>query len=141
MSEKTSEWEWVRGSKRNKPYIRKVPWCRKNPTLWQRKVRYQFAKISHENTGRTGLVEHGNKEIPAIAHQVAKELKGKKFAPPKPQRIPEILDKLKLLGEKIGRQVESTKPINSTVIPRLLQLQRLEEQRKKKEAAKKKAIV
>ena len=132
-----SEWEFVKGSKRNKPYIRKVPWCRTSPTLYQRKVRYFFGKISHENIGQTGLVKHGDKDIPVVAHQVSEGLKGKRFAPSRAPRIPEILERFKPTFEEIGKAVQSMKPINSAVIPRLIRYQRIAEQKKKEKLKKK----
>lgn len=136
MSE--DRWEFVRSSKRQRAYIRRKPWCRAHPTVHQRKVRYFFGKISHDSTGQTGLVKHGDKDIPVVAHQVSEGLKGRRFAPPKAPRAPEILERFKPMFEEIGNQVASMKPVNRDVIPRLILWQRLEEQRKKKEELKKK---
>ena len=122
--------EFVRSSKRQRSYYRRKPWCRAHPTVHQRKVRSLLGKISHDTTGQTGLVKHGDKAIPVVAHQVSEMMKGKRFAPLPASRIPEILERLKPAFEAIGAQVASMKPINSKVIPLLLQLQRKEQQRK-----------
>lgn len=122
--------EFVRSSKRQRSYYRRKPWCRARPSVHQRKVRSLLGKISRDTTGQTGLVKHGDKAIPVVAHQVSKMMKGKKFASPPPPKIPEILEQLKPAFEAIGVQVSSMKPINSTAIPLLLQWQREEKKRK-----------
>lgn len=131
-----SEWEFVRGSKRNKPYIRRAPSCRANPTVYQREVRYFLAKISHESTGKMGTVEYGNTTIPAVAHVIAQKMKGKRFAPEKRNRPPDVLLKLIPAFKELGKAVQSHKFWNRDVVPRLLQWQRFHEEKKKKEKLK-----
>jgi len=135
MSE--SGWEYVRRSKRQSSYYRRVPWCRAHPTLAQKKVRYALGKLAHDKAyGTTGMVLDGDREIPASAHVIKKHMKGRKFAPEKAPRIPEFLEGLKPVFEAIGAQVASMRPINSKVIPLLLQWQRIEQQRKEEEKRK-----
>ena len=132
-------WEFVRGCWRQSGYWRRVPWTRKNPTLPQRKARYALGKISHDSVGQTGLVKHGDNDIPVVAHKVSERMKGKRFAPPPAKRVPEVLEGLTPTLVAIGNQVASMRSINK-VIPLLLQLQRIEQQRLRKEEEKKKAL-
>ena len=142
MSE--SGWEYVRSSRRQRSYFRRVPWCRKNPTLPMRKVRYALGKLAHEKAfGTTGMVLDGEREIPSSAHVIKKHMEGRKFAPSPAPRIPEVLERLKPAFEAIGAQVSGMKPINSSVIPLLLQWQRLrkEEEERKPLSLKKKRVL
>ena len=127
--------EFVRGCWRQRRYWRKVPWTRKNPTLPQRKARYALGKISHDSIGKKGLVKHGDIDIPVVAHKVSERMKGKRFAPPPTKRIPEVLGGLTPIFEEIGNQVSSMRSINK-MVPLLLKLQRIEQQKKKEEKRK-----
>lgn len=129
-------WEFVRSSKRQRSYYRRKPWCRAHPSVHQRKVRFLLGKISHDTTGQTGLVKHGNKDIPVVAHQVFEMMKGKRFAPAPTPKVPEILERFKSMFEEISKQVASMKPVNRHLIPRLLLWQKLEEQQKKEKLRK-----
>jgi len=67
-----------------------------------------------------------------MAVEVAKQLEGKRFAPKKSKPVPEVLTRLKPVLEGIGRAVESMKPINRHVIPRLLLWERMQKEKRKK---------
>lgn len=145
-----SEFEFVRRSWRNRAYIRRKPYTRGFPTLYQRRQRYALAKIAHENAGAVGTVQYGDKTIPVTAYGVAKALSGRKFAPPKPKPVPELLINLIPIFEAIGKAVESHRFLNRDLIPKLLEeqhkqkppkllrWQRFHEEKNKKEKLKKK---
>ena len=76
--------------------------------------------------------EYGDKEIPAVTAAVGQALKGRRFAPPKPKRVPEVLERLKPILEEVGRAVASMKSINRDLVPRLLLWSRMEKERKEK---------
>lgn len=115
------EYEWVRGSWRNKGYFRRRPYTRDHPTLAQRKVRYAVAKLAHEKaTGKTGTVIIDGKECPVAAKIVKENLEGRLFAPPKTRPIPKILQEMEEVFIQVGKAVESAKPLNKVIIPTLL---------------------
>lgn len=118
-----TRWEFVRGSKRNKPYVRKVPWCRKNPTLAQRKTRYFLAKTSRNAIGKTGTTEYKLRTVPVVAREVAQEMKGKRFATEKRDGRPEFLLNIVPAFEALGKAVESHKFWNRDVVPKLVEEQ------------------
>jgi hypothetical protein len=125
------KWEFVKSSWRNKPYVRRVPWCRSNPTLYQRRVRYFLGKTSHDSVGETGFVRYGSKDIPVVASRVKEGMSGRKFAPPRSPKAPEVLLKLIPTFEAVGQAVQSFKAWNRNIVPRLIQLQREAEKREK----------
>jgi len=126
------QWEWVRRSWRNAGYFRRIARTRAHPTLYQREFRYFAARAGRQVSGQTGLVEYGGKLVPAMAVKVAEQLKGKRFAPKKSKSVPEVLTRLTPVLEEIGNAVESLKPINRHVIPRLLLWERLQKEKRKK---------
>ena len=131
MSDKEN-WELVQGSWRNTGYYRRIARTRAHPTLYQRQFRNFAARAGRQAIGQTGLAEYRGKLIPPMAVKVAEQLTGKKFAPKKLKPAPEVLTRLKPVLEGIGKAVESMKPINRHVIPRLLLWERLQKEKRMK---------
>lgn len=128
MSDK-EDWELVQGSWRNAGYYRRVARTRAHPTLYQRQFRNFAARAGRQAIGQTGLVEYGGKLVPPMAVKVAEQLRGRRFAPKKSKPVPEVLTRLKPVLEGIGRAVESMRPINRHVIPRLMLWERLQREK------------
>lgn len=150
MSE--SGWEYVRRSKHQSSYYRRVPWCRAHPTLAQKKVRYALGKLAHEKAfGTTGMVFDGEREIPSSANVIKKNMKGRKFASEKAPRVPQALASFKLFFDGIAAAA-SVRALNRDIIPlmlaeqrkkelpRLLKWQREEEKRKALSSKKKRVL-
>lgn len=134
---KTSDqWEFVRGSFRQRAYWRRRPYTRDAPSVAQRKVQYAVAQAGRRATGETGLRRYRNREVPPAMLRVAELLRGKKFAAPKPTPFPLILKQLTETLEQIGRNVTSFKALNRDIVPRLV-LWQLEEDKRKNRREKK----
>ncbi len=100
---KVSEEEFVKASYRQGSYHRKRPYTRDNPTLAQRKVRYQFAKIAHEEgTDKFGTIKVEGKEIPRSAKVIKDKMRP--VTVPKPVLMPVYFLERELL-KRIIREI------------------------------------
>lgn len=130
------EYELVKGSWRNKPYMRRKPASRKTPSIHQLKTQANFAKAARSARGTKGFTEYKGKVIPRSAAKVGEALDGKKVAPAKPGPLPEKLKRFRVGLLEFVRTFGDTRIVNQVIIPNLLKESSENENRRDSETSK-----
>lgn len=85
--------EYVRGSRHQVGYWRRIPFTRFDPSINELKARLAFMEAGHKSYGKRGLVRVGDRLLPPMAADVKKATEGKRFAPPKMEKIMKDMEK------------------------------------------------